>query len=145
MDGTTEGLELSAHFKVADRWTLSPGYALLQMNLHAEPGSRDTRSVADIEGSSPRHQAQLRSSVNLPHGLGWDTSIYFVSRLPANEVASYTRLDTQLSWRSTQRLEWSLVGQNLLQNLHGESNDIATSVQPSQVRRSVYAKFTWTF
>lgn len=145
MHGTTEGLELSAHFKVTDRWTLSPGYALLHMNLRTDPGSHDTFSVADIEGSSPRHQAQLRSSVNLPHGLGWDTSVYFVDRLPAQQVPSYTRLDTQLTWRSTPRLEWSLVGQNLLQNLHVESNDIATSVQPAQVKRSVYAKFTWTF
>ena len=145
MHGTTDGLEVSAHFKVTDRWTLSPGYALLHMNLHTDPGSLDTRSVADIEGSSPRHQLQLRSSMTLPRGFAWDTSVYFVDRLAAEQVPSYTRLDTQLIWRSTQRLEWSLVGQNLLQNLHVESNDIATSVQPSQVKRSVYAKFTWTF
>ena len=145
MHGTTEGLEVSAHFKVTDRWTLSPGYALLHMNLRTDPGSHDTFSVADIEGSSPRHQAQLRSSVNLRHGLGWDTSIYFVDRLPEHQVPSYTRLDTQLIWRSTERLEWSLVGKNLLQDLHVESDDIATSVQSSQARRSVYVKFTWTF
>ena len=145
MHGTTEGLELSAHFKVTDRWTLSPGYALLHMNLRTDPGSQDTRSVADIEGSSPRHQVQLRSSMTLPRDFVWDTSVYFVDRLSAQQVPSYTRLDTQLIWRSTQRLEWTLVGQNLLQNLHVESNDIATSVQPSQVKRSVYAKLTWTF
>jgi iron complex outermembrane receptor protein len=145
MHGTTEGLELSAHFKVTDRWTLSPGYALLHMNLRTEPGSLDTTSVADIEGSNPRHQAQLRSAVNLPHGLGWNTSLYFVDRLPAQQVPSYTRLDTQLIWRSTERLEWSVVGQNLLQNLHVESNDLVTSVNPTQVQRSVYAKFTWRY
>jgi iron complex outermembrane recepter protein len=145
MHGTTQGLELSAHFKVTDRWTLSPGYALLHMKLRTDPGSQDTRSVEDIEGSSPRHQVQLRSSMTLPRGFAWDTSVYFVDRLSAQQVPSYTRLDTQLSWRATQRLEWSLVGQNLLQNLHLESNDTATSVQPSQVKRSVYAKFTWTY
>jgi iron complex outermembrane receptor protein len=145
MHGTTEGLELSAHFKVTDRWTLSPGYALLHMNLRTEPGSLDTTSVADIEGSNPRHQAQLRSAVNLPHGLGWNTSLYFVDRLPAQQVPSYTRLDTQLIWRSTERLEWSVVGQNLLQNLHVESNDLVTSVNSTQVQRSVYAKFTWRY
>ena len=83
--------------------------------------------------------------MTLPRDLVWDASIYYVDRLAAQQVPSYTRLDTQLIWRSTPRLEWSLVGQNLLQNLHVESNDIATSVQPSQVRRSVYAKFTWAF
>jgi iron complex outermembrane receptor protein len=145
MHGTTEGLEVSAHFKVTDRWTLSPGYALLHMSLVADPGSLDTTSVADIEGSNPRHQAQLRSSVNMPRGFAWDTNIYFVDRLPAQQVASYTRLDTRFSWRVVQRLELSVVGQNLLKPLHLESNDLVTSVEPSQIKRSVYAKFTWTY
>jgi iron complex outermembrane receptor protein len=145
MHGTTQGLELSAHFKVTDRWTLSPGYALLHINLRTDPSSLDTGSVAGIEGSSPRQQVQLRSSVTLPRDFVWDTSVYFVDRLAAQQVSSYTRLDAQLIWRSTQRLEWTLVGQNLLQNHHVESNDLHTSVQPSQVKRSVYAKLTWTF
>ena len=145
MHGTTEGLELSAHFKVTDRWTLSPGYALLHMSLVTEPGSQDTITVANTEGSNPRHQAQLRSSVNLPHGFAWDTNIYFVDRLPAQQVPSYTRLDMRFSWRPVERLELSVVGQNLLQDLHVESNDLLTSVEPTQVQRSVYAKLTWTY
>jgi len=145
LHGTTEGLELSAHFKVTDRWTLSPGYALFLMNLRTDTASHDTTSVADIEGSNPRHQAQLRSSMTLPHDLGWDTSIYFVDRLPAQNVPSYTRLDTQLSWRAAERLEFRLVGQNLLKNLHIESNDTNTGVNPTLVKRSVYAKLTWRF
>jgi iron complex outermembrane receptor protein len=145
LHGTTEGLEVSAHFKVTDRWTLSPGYALLLTNLQTDPGSRDTTSVEDIEGDNTRHQAQLRSSVNLPHGLAWDTSLGFVGRLLADQVPSYTRLDTRFSWRPVERLELSVVGQNLLKNLHLESNDTGTSVNPTQAKRSVYAKFTWTF
>jgi iron complex outermembrane receptor protein len=145
MHGTTEGLELSAHLKVTDRWTLSPGYALLRMHLRTDPSSLDTTSVADIEGSSPRHQAQLRSAVTLPRGFAWDTNIYFVGPLPAQQVSSYTRLDTRFSWRVVERLEFSVVGQNLLKPLQVESNDLVTSVNPTQVRRSVYAKFTWTY
>jgi iron complex outermembrane receptor protein len=145
MHGTTEGLEVSAHFKVTDRWTLSPGYALLHMSLLTEPGSQDTITAANTEGSNPRHQAQLRSSLTLPRGFAWDTNIYFVDRLPAQQVPSYTRLDMRFSWRPVERLELSVVGQNLLQDLHVESHDIVTSVEPTQVKRSVYAKFTWTY
>jgi iron complex outermembrane receptor protein len=145
MHGMTQGLEVSAHFKVTDRWTLSPGYALLHMKLRTDPGSQDTTSVPDIEGSSPRHQAQLRSSMTLPRGFAWDTSIYFVGALPAQQVSSYTRLDTHFSWRVAEPLELSVVGQNLLKPLQVESNDLVTSVNPAQVKRSVYAKFTWTF
>jgi iron complex outermembrane recepter protein len=143
LHGTTEGLEFSAHFVVTDRWTLSPGFALLQMHLRTDLGSLDTTTVADIEGSNPRHQAQLRSSVNLSRGFSWDTSLYFVERLPASQLPSYTRFDTRLSWRPAQRWELSLVGQNLLQDHHVESNDTGTSVNSSQVRRSAYAKVSW--
>ena len=81
MYGTTEGGEISANLKLTDRWTLSPGYAFLEMHLHTKPSSQDTTSVAEFEGSSPQHQAQLRSHVDLSHGLSWDANAYFVSAL----------------------------------------------------------------
>ena len=105
MYGTTEGGELSANLKLTDRWTLSPGYAFLEMHLHTQPSSQDTSSVAEYQGSSPQHQAQLRSHVDLSHGLSWDASAYFVSELPVQGVAAYTRIDTQLRWKFAERGE----------------------------------------
>ncbi|MEA3108801.1 MAG: iron complex outerrane recepter protein, partial [Gammaproteobacteria bacterium] len=35
--GSTEGLEFGAKLRLSDRWTLSPGYAFLRMNLHTDP------------------------------------------------------------------------------------------------------------
>jgi iron complex outermembrane receptor protein len=145
MHGSTEGVEVSMNWKVTDRWMLSPGYSLLQMHLHTDPTSQDTTSVADTEGSSPRHQAQFRSHLDLFRGFAWDTSAYFVERLLAQPVPSYTRLDTQLCWQFAERAGLSLVGQNLLQDYHVESNDTNTSVNPSRVKRSGYAKITWRF
>lgn len=143
--GTTEGIEVSAHLKMTDRWTLSPGFSLLQMRLRTVAGSLDTTTASDIEGSNPRHQAQLRSSLNLSRGFSWDSSLYYVDPLPAQRLPSYTRLDTRLSWRPAERLECSLVGQNLLKDRHVESNDSQTGVNPTQVERNVYAKVTWRF
>jgi iron complex outermembrane recepter protein len=145
MHGTTEGGEISANLKLTDRWTLSPGYAFLEMHLHLEPSSLDTTSVAEYQGSSPQHQAQLRSHVDLSHGFSWDASAYFVSELPIQGVASYTRLDTQLRWKFAERGEISLVGQNLLQNDHLESMDQLTLVNSSLIKRNAYAKFSWYF
>lgn len=143
--GTTDGVEMAVHWKVTDRWTLSPGYTLLQMHMHPDTMSLDTTTAPDLEGSNPRHQAQLRSHVEMFRGFGWDTNLYFVDRLPAQFVPSYTRLDTQLSWRLGERWQLSVAGQNLLQDHHVESNDIATSVNSSQVKRSAYTKMTWRF
>ena len=101
--------------------------------------------MAEYQGSSPQHQAQLRSHVDLSHGLSWDASAYFVSELPVQGVASYTRIDTQLIWKLAERAEISLVGQNLLQNDHLESMDQLTLVNSSLIKRSAYAKFIWRF
>jgi iron complex outermembrane receptor protein len=143
--GSTDGVEVSVNWKVTDRWTLSPGYSLLQMHLHTDRTSQDTSTVPDTEGSTPRHQGQFRSHLDLFRSFGWDTSVYFVERLPAQPVPSYTRLDTQLSWQFAERVGLSLVGQNLLRDHHVESNDTNTSVNSSQVKRSGYAKITWRF
>lgn len=145
MYGTTEGGEISTNLKLTDRWTLSPSYAFLEMHLHTQPSSQDTFSVPEYEGSSPQHQAQLRSHVELSHGLSWDASAYFVSALPVQGVASYTRIDTQLKWKFAERAEFDLVGQNLLQDHHLESLDAITLVNSSLIKRSAYAKFTWSF
>jgi iron complex outermembrane receptor protein len=145
MRGTTEGIEAILNWKVTSRWSVSPGYALLKMHLHTEASSLDTTRPVQEEGSNPAHQAQIRSHVALPRGIDWDASAYFTGRLAAQSVASYTRLDMQLTWRLAESGELSLVGQNLLRDHHVEFNDDLAAVDPSQVKRSVYAKLTWHF
>jgi iron complex outermembrane recepter protein len=143
--GTTEGLEASVDWKLTNRWTLSPGYSFLQIHMHTQSTSLDTTSAGDAQNLSPVHQAQLRSHFELSRNFAWDSSAYFVGRLPEGSVASYTRLDTQLTWRLAERTEFSIVGQNLLSDHHAEFNDELQSVNSSWVKRSAFAKITWQF
>jgi iron complex outermembrane receptor protein len=145
MHGMTEGVEAYANWKVTSRWTLSPSYSFLEMHLHTDANSTDTVSVADTQGSSPSHQAQLRSHVELLKQLSWDVNTYFVERLPAQAVPSYTRMDAQLMWKFWEHGTFSVVGQNLLRDHHFEFNDYLQEVNSSQVKRGVYAKLTWEF
>jgi len=145
LHGSTDGIEAAVNWKATARWTLSPGYSFLQIHLHKDSDSQDMITVADIQGSNPRHQAQLRSHLELAHGFAWDASAYFVGGLPGQMVASYTRLDSQLTWRFAESMGLSLVGQNLLRDHHVEFNDFFQNVNSSQVKRSAYAKFTWRF
>jgi hypothetical protein len=115
------------------------------VHLHADSDSVDTTSAADFQSSDPRHQAQLRSHLELGRGFAWDVTAYLVGSIPDQLVASYTRLDTQLTWRLAESMGLSLVGQNLLRDHHVEFNDDLQSVNSSQVKRSAYAKFTWHF
>ena len=119
MHGEGHGFEIAATWKIADRWTLSPGYAFEQIHMHTEVPSMDTDSAAEAEGSTPTQSAQLRSHFKLPHGLGWDASTYFVNRLKNTDVPAYTRLDTGLTWSWTENLSSSVVGQNLLGSSSG--------------------------
>ncbi len=145
MRGTTQGIEVSANWKVTPLWTVSTGYSFLQMHLRTDSGSRDIITASNTEGSSPHHQAQLRSHVSLPGHFVWDVSGYFVGPLSAQQVPSFVRLDTQLSRSLGEKVELSFVGQNLLRDHHLESNDSLTSLNPSQVKRSAYMKVVWRF
>lgn len=145
MHGETNGVEIAATWQVTSRWTLNPGYGFEEIHMHLAPTSQDTTSVGEAEGSSPDHAAQLRSRVEVLHGLTWDTSAYFVGRLTDPSEPSYTRLDTQLSWEFREGASISLVGQNLAKNLHEEFVDTTGSARSTLIKRSAYIKFTWKF
>jgi iron complex outermembrane receptor protein len=145
LHGEGYGAEVVANWKPISRWTLSPGFSYLQLHLHHDPTSTDTTTAAAAEGSSPREQAQLRSHVEMTSRWAWDTSVYFVGRLPALQIPSYTRLDAGLTWRLRERLSFSVAGQNLLQGHHVEFSSSSQIVLSSLVKRSVYAKIVWRF
>jgi len=143
--GEAHGLEMAVNWKVTDRWTLSPGYDFEQIHMHLSPASQDSQSVLYADDSSPVHSGQLRSHLNLAHGIAWDASAYFVDRLKSGEIPSYTRLDTGLTWRFTEGLAMSVVGQNLVKDRHLEFLDDSETVNSTLVKRSAYAKLTWQF
>jgi iron complex outermembrane receptor protein len=143
--GEASGVEIFAKWNVTRRWTLDPGYAFCILHLHQIAASHDLESIPGTEGGSPDHQAQLRSYVDLSLKLNWNASVYFVNRLPAQSVPAYTRLDTGLTWRAGERVSLSLVGQNLLKDLHPEFSGTDSTVQSGLMRRSGYGKITWSF
>jgi iron complex outermembrane receptor protein len=145
MHGEAHGFEIAANWKVTDRWTLSPGYAFEKIHLHLDAPSQDTGGVFDDEGTSPVHSAQLRSHINLRHGVSWDVSAYFVDRLKSEGAPPYTRLDTGLTWRWTEALSMTVVGQNLWKDRHLEFVDDSGGVRSTLMKRSIYGKLTWQF
>jgi iron complex outermembrane receptor protein len=142
--GETHGIETFANWNVANFWTLNPGYTFFSMHLHEFAASQDG-SIPGNEGGVPNHQAQLRSSVSLPWNLQWNASAYFVNRLPALSIPSYTRVDTGFTWRAGESVSLSLVGQNLFKDLHPEYSSPNSTVQPGLMRRSAYTQMTWSF
>ncbi len=144
MSGGTYGVELFADWKVVPKWRLVGSYSYLQMDIHKNLDSQDP--TPDIpNGSSPRHQWYLRSSIDLPKHFEQDTTLRFVDQLPSLNVPSYYSLDAHLGWRPVTRLEFSIGGQNLLNNWHFEFMPDFVNTSPTVVKRSIFGSITWTF
>ena len=151
MSGGTYGVELFADWKVVPKWRLAASYSYLQMNIHKNADSQDP-TPDNPNGSSPRHQWYLRSSVDLLKHFEQDTTVRFVDHLPSLNFAgavgalpSYYSLDAHLGWRPVTSLELSIGGQNLLNNWHLEFLPDFVLTSPTAVKRSIFGSITVKF
>jgi iron complex outermembrane receptor protein len=143
LEGETYGTELLVDWRASKRWRWSAAYSLLAIQLRdRRPGQND--SPAD-EGTSPRHQLVLRSSVDLPRGLELDVSLRHVDELSSLTVDRYTTFDLRLGWRPRADLEISVVGQNLAEENHVEFAPEIIPTHPTMVERGVYGQVAWRF
>jgi iron complex outermembrane receptor protein len=114
-------------------------------------GYTDEDTLNRVEGSSPRHQAMLWSSWDLPHRIYLDAQLFYVSELSYQtqegpyEVPDYFNLNLRLAWQARKNLELSLVGQNLLKESHLEYISEIQQTKPTEIPRSVYFKMEVKF
>ncbi|MGB8354699.1 MAG: TonB-dependent receptor, partial [Chthoniobacteraceae bacterium] len=149
LQGYTYGIEISANYQACDWWRLHAGYDLLEEHLRVKPGQMDIND-AHNETADPKHQFSLRSSMDLVKNVELDAGLRFVDTLLINngptlgKVPAYFELDARLSWHATDRLEFSIVGQNLLHTQHQEYG-FPGSPSTEDIVRSVYGKVAWQF
>ncbi|MEO5804297.1 MAG: TonB-dependent receptor [Verrucomicrobiota bacterium] len=145
--GETYGVELDATYQVLDWWRLRAGYTWLKGNLREKDGRNDLNN-AGTETADPEHQISLQSLMSLPGNVEldgqfrWVDELNFVSNGQRDHVPSYFSLDLRLGWHPTENLEFSIVGQNLLDSQHPEFGPTRTR---HEIERSVYGKVTWRF
>jgi iron complex outermembrane receptor protein len=144
MSGGTYGVELFADWKVVPKWRLVGSYSYLQMDIHKNANSLDP-TPDNPNGSSPRHQWYLRSSIDLPKHFDQDTTLRFVDHLPSLNLPNYYSLDAHLGWKPVTNLELSIGGQNLLNNWHLEFMPDFVNTSPTVVKRSVFGSITVKF
>ena len=140
--GYTKGVEIAPEWRPTANWRLRGSYSYLHMNLGKAPNSGDVGTAPIIVGSSPQHEVTVSSSVDLSKKLQLDLTFRYVSALPGQLIPAYSTGDARVGWRFTRQVEVSVVGQNLLQPSHPEfGGDPGPLIG---IRRSVYAKLTWT-
>ncbi|HEU5124271.1 MAG TPA: TonB-dependent receptor [Verrucomicrobiae bacterium] len=141
--GHTYGTELLVRWQPTDYWRLTAAYTWWRGDFEGEPY---------IDVTNPEHQFNVRSSVALGHGLEFNTVGYFVDSVrslregDANpiQIDSYFRLDLGLTWAPSERFEFSVWAQNLLDEGHPEFSNYK-SRQVAEIPRSFFGKVTWRF
>jgi iron complex outermembrane receptor protein len=148
LDGDTRGVELSGTYQALDWWQLNAGYDLLKENIGIKQGQTDLNDALN-ETADPEHQFSIRSSMDLPHGVAFDSQLRWVDTLHTNNgatvgtVPAYFDLNARLAWRPTKTLEVSVTGQNLL---HGHEAEYGfPGPTREEIVRGVYGKAVWTY
>jgi len=148
LEGDTYGVELSVGYQPLDWWRLRAGYDYLNETLHVVPGQTDINDALN-ETSDPKHQFSIRSTMELPGQVEFETGLRWVDTLHNNNgpvvgtVPSYFEMDARLAWHATKQLEFSVVGQNLLHDHHPEYGYPGPTRE--EIARSVYGKVSWQF
>jgi iron complex outermembrane receptor protein len=140
--GRDYGAEAFVNWNASGRLILSSGYSFL--NMATEPGASSPAGtfMNANEADSPQNQFQIRGHFGLRRNLDWDASAAYTS--PLANVPGYTRVDSRLGWQPGEKLEFSIVGQNLLSPRHLEFVD-TIPINGTEVPRSVFAKVVWRF
>ena len=141
---TTHGLELSASWQPAEQWQLKAAYSWLEMRIRRDADSADNAIEAKA-GDAPRHQMQFHAHHAPNAQTSLDASLYYVGKLPSQNIPAYTRLDARLGWMPRRDLEFSLGARNLFDRRHPEFVSAIVGPGTSEVPRSVYGAATWRF
>ncbi|MGD0281124.1 MAG: TonB-dependent receptor [Dissulfurispiraceae bacterium] len=144
MSGKSVGTELAVNWQALDWWRLQPSFAYLNVQFNLDSDSNDTISQINAQ-MNPHKKFMFRSLMDLTKKLELDSSVYYTDAVPVSGLKSYTDLNIRIAWKPVKGLEISLVGQNLLDNLHTENSSSVFLSAMNEIRRSVTGKVTWRF
>ncbi len=149
--GDTFGVEVAADWRIQDWWHLKAAYSYLTMNVKSYSDSTII-NLQDLDDRSPKHQLSLRSSMDLLDNLELDLWARYTGKIrgiDGNNIPSgiddYITLDARLGYHPTANVEISLIGKNLLNDHHLEFVPEIFQLFPTEIERSVFAKFTYNF
>ncbi len=144
VEAESYGVEASADWNVLDNLRLSLGYAYFQQDTKVKEGAVDFAQALS-ESSDPNHQFSLRANWTVSPRFNVWAALRFVDELPiysgeGGRVPEYFELDAKISWQLSSNVELSLIGRNLLDEAHAESDPVTSRVL---VERNVTAVVVW--
>jgi iron complex outermembrane receptor protein len=143
LEGTSYGASLTTKWRITDWWQMDGNVSVLQEDIHPGPGSADVTNGTS-EGNDPNCMFAIRSSLDLPHNVQFDSVLRYVGDLPNPPTPAYLTLDVRLAWAPNSHVEIAVVGRNLLDDKHPEFRAGPQGVT-QEVDRSVFGTFKWHF
>jgi len=143
-EGKGYGGELATHWIASDWATFQASYSIGKLDLENSAGGQDTIALLASD-KSPEHMVSLQSLFQLCRNVEFDITMRYVDELSGLDVPSYWNADVRLGWMIRNGIEFSIVGQNLLEDQHAEFTQQFYNGLETEIERSVYGKVTWMF
>lgn len=144
MEAQTYGAELAIDWRPVNWWRTHLSYSYLNVDLDIQAKTFDIISAIQ-EGDSPEHQVHWTNNFQLTDNVEFATTLRYVDELSTLGVDDYFEADARIAWKIRRNMEFALVGTNLLETGHTEFAPTFVSTLATEVQRSIYGKFTWTF
>lgn len=144
MAADTWGAELSANWQALPIMRFIASYTFYEARLTIEESPTIAGAIYTSD-DSPKHQASLRTSIDMPFNTECDIWVRYVDDILDGVIDNYTEMDIRLGWKVSRNVELSLSGQNLLHKSHPEYEENYVLNESAEVPRSVYGKVTLRF
>ncbi|MCH9638824.1 MAG: TonB-dependent receptor, partial [Betaproteobacteria bacterium] len=144
--GHTYGVEVSADWRLYDRWRLQGSYSYLDIHTDSSFAfSQVEATTGSVDRVNPQHQVSFRSNYDFSDKLQLNLWLRYVSGLDLHNIPGYVTMDTRLAFKPTKNVELFLVGQNLFRQNHREFvSDFIPSL-PTNIPRGIYVGAAWRF
>lgn len=117
--GNSKGIEAWGAYRVTDDWRIWLGYTRFHKDIDVRPGATDIQGPGGI-GSDPDQWAKLRATFDIGKAIELDAMVRYYDELENIAVPSYVAVDFRVGWHISNRVELSLLLQNLFDAEHIE-------------------------
>ncbi|HEU4709676.1 MAG TPA: TonB-dependent receptor [Methylophilaceae bacterium] len=136
--GRSHGIETWATWQATRKLKLVGGMVLQDMDVEES----SLLQGLNFGANDPSVYGMLRVSYDITPRHLVDAMLRYTSELPNPNVPAYTSMDVRYGWKITRDLEFSLIGQNLLDHSHPEYSSVTGR---AEFDRALYAKVQWYF
>ena len=156
--GDSHGLEAVVDWKTTDWLSFQAVYSYIDMSFELD--GRDSSTSAGgvfidyVENSSPEHQVSLRSTIDFAKDWRLNLWLRYIDDIVVINsenvlggsfaIDDYFIFNANITWMVTENIEFTLAGQNLLEDRQLQyASEYATP--PTAIERGFYGKVTWRF